>query len=509
MLSRLLALVVWITFAIAFCPSPWDDRQVWFGSDQALLLQAADDALAGAPPLVGAYSKDSTFHPGPLFSYLMALVQWSTGGDVALTNTVVSIIQAATVPILVLFAQRLSGSWIVALTVPFLTVFNFAFLFYVRIIWNVAIVQPVLVLALWLTWEITPKSTRLLPLLAFVLCFLAQAHMAYAPLAVTLGLAAIARFLSHGVAGRWKTIALTAVVALACWSPALWDAIRSEGGGNLGALMQRFFGGERRQGPDLWTAWGAIHGVGLHAVPRAFPLLSALALSTVLMASAFWRRDETAIRVRWLAIMLGCTWLVALLSISRIPDAIDPYYLRPLSIVLVVHLIGGVAALLLWLQRWKAWARVTEAAMGVGVIILVAPLAREEWTRFRTPSWNAYPLREVRMVVRSIDRDLRGAGSNGSQTPRTARIEFLPPDLSGSAAAMLYVLQHDGIALSRDPRALAYRVLAPASHPPIPDSGGGLVRTNRFRVERVAPPDSGVGRGPRPATERACESYRE
>jgi hypothetical protein len=481
-----MALAVWITFALAFCPSPWDTRQVWFGSDQALLLRAADDVLAGAPPLVGAYSKDSLFHPGPLFSYLMALVQWSTRGDVALTTAVVSMIQAGTVPILVLFAQRLSGSWIVALTVPFLIVFNFAFLFYVRIIWNVAIVLPVLSLALWLTWEITPSSTRLLPLLTFILCFLGQAHMAYTLLAVTLGLVAIARFLSEGVAGRWKTLALTAVVALACWSPVLWDAIRNEGGGNLGALL-RHFGGEPRMGHaghDLRTAFGATQGVGLQAMPRVFPLLPALALSTVSMLTTFWRRDEAAMRVRWIAIVLGCVWSIAIFSITRIPDAIDFYYLRPLAIVHVVHLIGGAAALSLWLRPWKAWRHAMEAAIAAGVIAAVAPLARDEWMRFRTTAWNSYPLRDLQIVARSIDDDLHHAGA--------ARVEFQPHDLMGSAAAVVYVLQQERIALSRDPHAPAYRILAPADHPPVPGSVRELVRTARFRVERVTPADSGT-----------------
>jgi hypothetical protein len=481
---------------------------VWFGSDQALLLRAADDVLAGAPPLVGAYSKDALFHPGPLFSYLLALVQWSTRGDVALTNAVVSVIQAATVPVLVLFAQRLSGSWLVALTVPFLIVFNFPFLFYVRIIWNVAIVLPVLSLALWLTWEITPSSTRLLPLLTFILCLLGQAHMAYTLLALTLGVVALARFVSKGVAGRWNTIALTAVVALACWSPVMWDAIRNEGGGNIGALLHHF-GGEPRMGHvghgghGFWTAFGAIQGVGLQAMPRTFPLLSALALSTVLMLATFWRRDEAAMRVRWLAVVLGCGWLIAIFSISRIPDAIDFYYLRPLALVLAVHLMGGVAALLLWLRPWKACAHAVEAAIAAGVIVVVAPQAREEWMRFRTAAWNGYPLRDVQIVARSIDSDLRGGGA-GTGTGvgaaarsacgpapaagySTARVELQPPDLMGSAAAVVYALQQERIALSRDPHALAYRILAPADHPAVPGGGRELVRTARFRVERVPP----------------------
>jgi hypothetical protein len=488
MFRATLALAVWIIFVVGFCQNPWDDRQVWFGGDQALLLRSADDVLAGDPPLSGAYSKDSLFHPGPLFSYLLALVQFTTRGDVALTNAVVSVIQAATVPILVLFAQRLSGSWIVALTVPFLIVFNFAFLFYVRIIWNVAIVLPVLSLALWLTWEITPKSTRLLPLLTFILCFLAQAHMAYTPLAVTLGLVALARFLSSGLAGRWTTIGLTTAVALACWSPVLWDAMRHEGG-NIGALLQHF-GRERRGGHDLWTAFGAIHGVGLYAMPRGFPVLWALALSTVSMASTFWRRDEsaTAAHLRRLALVLGCAWLVVLVSISRIPDAIDPYYLRPLSIMLVVHLIGGIAALLLWLRPWKTWARVVEGAIAVSVIIGVAPPAREEWARFQTTSWNGYPLREMRLVARSIESDLRGVTANEQPI---ARVEFQPPDSRGWGAAMVYVLQREQIVLSRDPhdtRAPIYRiVLVPANRLPGRDDGRDVFRTNRFRVERVSP----------------------
>jgi hypothetical protein len=501
-MSRLVpALVVWIAFAVGFCPSPWDDRQIWFGGDQALLLQAADSVLAGDPPLVGAYSKDSLYHPGPLFSYLMALVQWITRGNLGLTNTAVSVIQAATVPILVLFAQRVSGSWFVALTVPLLIVFNFPFLFYVRIIWNVAIVLPALSLALWLTWEITPKSTWLLPLLTLVLCFLGQVHMAYTPLAVTLGVVAIARFLSRGVAGRWTTIALTTVVALACWSPVLWDAVRNEGGGNLGALLQHFRQERQGQGHDLWTSWGAMHGVGLHATPRAFPFLTAFALSAALMVSTFWRRDENAMPLRWLAVVLGCSWLVVLLSISRIPDAIDSYYLRPLAVLLVVHLIGGIAALLLWL-RPRTSVRVVEAAIAVGVIVIVAPLAQEEWTRFQTPSWNGYPLREIRMVARSIGSDLRDTGaraacgptpdSNGRAIGRV-RLELQPPDLSGSAASLVYVLQQEGIALSRDPQALAYRILAPADHPPVPGSGRELVRTAKFRVERATTAEHETG----------------
>lgn len=477
----LVALALWIVFAIAFCPHPRDERQVWFGTDQALLLRSADAALAGDPPLVGAYSKGSLYHPGPLFLYVLAGVQALTRGDVALTNAVVSWCQAATLPILALFALRVTNSWLVALALPLLIVFDFAFLFYVRIIWNVAIVLPALSLALWLTWEaweMPPRSAWLLPLLTAVLCFLGQAHLAYTPLAVALGIVVVVRCAIRGPASRWRWALLAAVVALVCWAPALWDAFRNHGG-NVAALLEHF--GRERQRHDLWTAWGTLQAIGWHGLPRLVPVVPMLIVTTILIASAFWRSDERARGVRALAVILAVAWTMLLISISRVPDAIDLYYLRPVTILFAVQFVGGAAGLLLWL-RPRGLVRAVEVVMAVVVLAIVLPLAREEWVRFRTPAWNRYPLQEMRLVVRAVGLDLQRVG-----TRPAVRVEFEPPDLEGTSASIRYLLEHEGIGLTGDPDAPTYRVVIPPAGdamPPAPDRRE-LVRTAKYRVERV------------------------
>jgi hypothetical protein len=473
-------IALWLGLALFFGTSPFDRERVFFGGDQALLLRAADDVLAGRPPLAGAYSKWNLHHPGPLFAYLLAPIQWATGKDIAATTAVVSLIQAGAVVGLALLGHRLSGVWPSSLAVPFLIVFNPAFVFYLRIVWNVSIITPFLAWALWLVCDDRRPAIRL-PALAFVLCFVAQAHLAFMPVAICLGVLGTVRAVRTPGRSRSALVAAAAVV-LACWAPVLWDAVTHRGG-NAYALVSTL---DHRATPhrlnDVTTALRAIVTDTLPA-PGEIPWTRVLVACLGLVGLGGLFETDRSGPLRWFAVVLGAAWAVFFATVSRTPGQIETYYSRPVWILVAATLIGGVASMLSLLP---GRVRMPASYLVAGTVVLVCwRPAITEYRRLEiTTAATPYRLSEIERIARAIELDVAARGVPAPDgAPRRIHCGFDLGDRSGAIPAFVYVLERRRLVVSRADGEPRYRICR--SGAPLEPGARELLHTDSYSV--VAP----------------------
>jgi hypothetical protein len=476
--ATLFLVAVWVLFAALYAGATFDERQIYFGGDQAFLLSAADEALQGHPPLVGAQSREGLFHPGPLFVYLLAIVQALTSGREAWTISIVSLLQATSVLVLSLLTLRLSRSLALAASLPYLFVFNYALLIYLRLLWNVTIVFPALALAVWLVVSIEPERPWKLPALAAVLSLIAQAHMGFVLVAGWLGAVALAHSILPPRRIRRRDLLLAAGVFALVWSPVFWEAVLHRGG-NLANIAARF--SAPREPHSLSEVYGAIDSL-LSELIRGGPgtRLALLAASLALLAGASLRRGEWARRLRFLLVTVSGSWIVFLLSVRAIPEPIQTYYLRPIWVITAATVIGGASALLSLLRGERFRAAVGLAIAAVVVAVSARP-ALEMRTLFASPGWNTLPLAEFRIVADEI------AARVGPRAPRRADVEFQLADLAGADSCFLYLLRRQGVKCERSVGAPRFRV-AKASESPSDHGWEQVLRTERYRLETEVSP---------------------
>lgn len=463
---------VWALFAALYAGAALDERHIYFGGDQADLLSAADETLQGHPPLVGARSREGLFHPGPLFVYGLAIVQAVTSGREAWTISLVSLFQSTSVLVLSLLTLRLSRSLALAASLPYLFVFNYAFLIYLRFLWNVTIVFPALALAVWLVVSIEPPRPWKLPALAAVLSLIAQAHLGFFLVAGWLGAVALARSILPPRRLRRRDLLLAAGVLALVWSPVLWEAVRHRGG-NLARVVARFSAPHERH--LLSEVYGAIDSLLSELMGAGPGTRLLLAASLALLAGASLCRGEWARKLRFLFAVLSGSWIVFFLSVRAIPEPIQTYYLRPVWVITASTLIGGASALLLLLRHERYRVAVGLAIAAVVVAVSIRP-ALEMRRTFASTGWNPFPLAEFRTVVAEI------AARVGPGEPRRADVEFQLADLAGAEPSFLYLLRRQGVKCERSVGAPRFRV-AKASESP-PESGWvQVLRTERYRLE--------------------------
>ncbi|MFI5120711.1 MAG: hypothetical protein ACHQM4_09870 [Thermoanaerobaculia bacterium] len=470
--ATLFLVAVWVLFAALYAGAARDERHIYFGGDQADLLSAADETRAGHPPLVGARSREGLFHPGPLFVYGLAVVQAVASGREAWTISIVSLLQSTSVLVLSLLTLRLSRSLALAASLPYLFVFNYSFLIYLRFLWNVTIVFPALALAVWLVVSIeTPRPWKL-PALAAVLSLIAQAHLGFFFVAGWLGAVAFARSILPPRRFHRRDFALAAGVLGLAWSPVLWEAVRHRGG-NLAKVVARFSAPHERH--PLSEVCGAIDSLLSELMGGGPGTRLLLAASLVLLAAASLRRGEWARKLRFLFMALSGSWIVFLLSVRAIPEPIQTYYLRPIWVITASTLVGGASALVFLLHDERYRLAVGLAIAAVVVAVSVRP-ALEMRRTFASPGWNTFPLAEFRVVVGEI------AARVGPGEPRRADVEFQLADLVGAEPSFVYLLRRQGVTCERSLGAPRFRV-AKASESP-PESGWEQVlRTERYRLE--------------------------
>ena len=466
-------LVVWLLFSWAHATFPFDERRVYFGGDQALLLQAADDTLRGHPPLVGAQSREGLFHPGPLFVYLLAAVQAITGRREAWSLALVSILQAGTVPLLGLLTFRLSRSFVLAISLPFLFVFNYPFLIYLRFLWNVTIVTPALALALVLALETGDRRPWALPALAATLSLVAQAHMGFLPLAVWLGVASLARVLLTERPLPVRRLAGTLAALAFVWTPVAWDAIRHHGG-NLAKIVARFSTpAERHPVREVLGTVDTLVSESLAGGPVVRTTL--LLLPFALLAIAGLRRDSAAAHLRWFLLLLAGSWAVFLWSVRAIPEPIETYYLRPVAVLVAATLIGGASALL---ALTPVRARVPVSLfLAASVVWTSARPALDMRRVFAEAGWNGYPLGEFRELMDALASRAEG---------RRVRLDFRLGDRGGAEPSFLYLLGRHGLERSWEPGLPAFRLtLLTDTPPPSEERWEEIARSAAYRLEQL------------------------
>jgi len=472
----LFLVAVWALFATLYAGAARDERYIYFGGDQADLLSAADDTLHGQVPLVGAPSREGLFHPGPLFVYLLALVQTLTSGRESWTVSAMSLLQASSVLFLSLLTLRLSRSVALAVSLPYLFVFNYAFLIYLRCLWNVAIVFPALALAVWLVTRVEPSRPWWLPTLAAVLSLIAQAHMGFVPIAGWLGVVAVVRSMLLPRRIRPRDLLPTAFVLTTVWSPVLWEAVRHRGG-NLANIAVRF---STPHEPHSWSeVLQAIDSILSEMIRGGSATrLALLTASMALLAGASLRRDEGARRLRPLVVAVTGSWVVFLLSVRAIPEPIQTYYLRPIWVVTAATVIGGASGLLSLLRGNRFRTAVGLAIAAVVVAASTGP-ALEMRRVLAGPGWNSLPLAELRIVVAAI------AARVGPSEPRLADVEFRLADLGGAEPSFLYLLRRQGVKREHAVGAHRFRV-SKASGTPLEGGWEQLLQTEKFRLEAEA-----------------------
>jgi hypothetical protein len=462
-------LAIWIAFACLYAVSPLDERQVYFGGDQAQLLRSADDTLRGSPPLAGAPSRGGVSHPGPLFVFVLAALQAVTGHREAYVVAAISFLQAGTVALLGALAYRLTRSLLLAALLPFLFVLEYHFILYMRWLWNVSIVTPALALALWIAVSARTRPKWRLALLAATLSLIAQAHMGFLPVAVWLGAATLGLGVSSRDGWSRRHVIAAGLTLLLCWVPVMWDAVLQHGG-NAAKLFARFTTRhEPHPAAEVLTVLDSVVQETLPWRPGVRHLI--LAGSFCLIAAAATGRRERAASFRWLLVLLGGTWLTIFWSVRAIPEPIQRYYLRPLCVLIAATVIGAVAALDSFVKEGVP-RRLVRGTIACAVVALSAGPAIEMRRRFADPRWNTLPLSEIRSVVDTI-------ASRSDPKASPARIEFRLGDLEGVEPSFVYLLERRGIHVSGSPTAPRFRISATSSA----SSAPVLLTTERYRVE--------------------------
>lgn len=475
--AALLLVAVWALFAALYAGATLDERQIYFGGDQADLLSAADQTLQGHPPLVGAQSREGLFHPGPLFVYLLAIVQALTSGREAWTISTVSLLQATSVLVLSFLTLRLSRSLALAASLPYLFVFNYTFLIYLRFLWNVTIIFPALALAVWLVVSIEPPRPWKLPALAAMLSLIAQAHMGFLLVAGWLGAVALVRSILPPRRIRWRDLLPAVGVLALVWSPVLWEGVLNRGG-NLAKVAARFSAPRERH--PLSEVYGAIDSL-LSELIRGGPgtRLALLAASLALLAGASLGRGEWARQLRVLFVAVSGAWIVFLLSVSAIPEPIQTYYLRPIWVITAATVLGGASALLCLLRGERFRAATGLAIAAVVVAVSIRP-ALEMRRLFASPGWNPFPLAELRLVAAEI------VARVGRRGPR-ADVEFRLAELAGAEPSFRYLLRRQEVKCERSVGAPRFRVVKASESPP-EEGWEQVLRTEKYRLEAEVSP---------------------
>jgi len=217
--------------------------------DRAVGAARAYDVFSSHPPLVGAYSTstlligETTYSPGPLLSWLLALPA-HLPGLLALPLTM-ALVNLASVVGSVLLAHRRAGPVFALVAAMAIAVMCSSLPADLPVdIWS----GSVPVLPFWLLrfvgWSVACGEVRLLPLGVVLASFVAQCHLAYLLPSVFIlvigGVGLIVRrHDAEGTLRRWLVVALLAGVV--CWSLPVLDQVMAwtgrDGHGNLARIV--------------------------------------------------------------------------------------------------------------------------------------------------------------------------------------------------------------------------------------------------------------------------------
>ncbi len=234
--------------------------------DQAIIQLQAEDIPAHVP-LVGVYSRLGFHHPGPfLYAVAAPTVRWL--GGVGLVVIAAALAISCLVGLLLVLYRR-GGPVLFALGAVFSVVLTRSMALDVLSMWNPYVLILPFALAIALTWSVWCRDWRMLPWLALVGSFVAQAHLGLVPaIAFLFGSAAVfvvmAWFRSRQVGSRStdhaacprRPLLLSIAVLAVVWAPPLFDQLTGDPG-NLTRILDA--GSSVANGQRL----GVAHGLGL------------------------------------------------------------------------------------------------------------------------------------------------------------------------------------------------------------------------------------------------------
>ena len=242
-------------------------------ADQGTIATRAYEVFGAHSPLVGQYSFASravghvTYDSGPMLYWLLA-VPARLGGPAAIT-LVMAAFNTAAIMGSVALARRRGGLPLMFMSALALALMSRSFgSEALHGIWNPAAALFPLTLLCFLAWSVACGEHRLLALGAAVASFVIQCHLAY--VVPVLALSAVALV---GLAGRQRgrsrderrplvrSLLLTGLVVLACWSAPLVDQVEHTPG-NLSLLASAATASHASEGAKV--GWRALtHAVGI------------------------------------------------------------------------------------------------------------------------------------------------------------------------------------------------------------------------------------------------------
>jgi hypothetical protein len=342
-------------------------------------------------PLLGPYSRDGWFHPGPALFLFLALPYRLTGSSSFGLLLGALAVNAGSIVAMALLARRRGGvpALLTTLLVCGILVNALGFEF-LESPWNPFVtVLPLGVLVL-LVWSMACGDRWALPVAAMVATFQAQTHVGNVVLGVPLVAAgAVALVVADRRArrpprGLLTTVGLTAALVVLAWSPTAIDELSNEPGNVSETITWFSEAGDRAH--SLGDGWNVVSAsfelvpewltgarLGLEWEPDSLydPPLPVLLVPVALAAVVAWRRPSGQAMRRLFAVWLLAS-VLAVVAVARTVDAVYAYRTTPTWLLgaLAVAAAGWVA----WTEVTRRWPRAERRALLPGALAALAVL---------------------------------------------------------------------------------------------------------------------------------------
>ena len=343
--------------------------------------------------LNGLYSRQDWRHPGPMFAYLAAPVYRLLGSTPVAVNTVAVLLNGGAIAGMALIARRLGGRGpMLATLVASALLLRTLGAETVRDPWNNYVTILPFGLMIFLTWAMLCREKWALPAGVVVAGFLAQTHVGFVLLALTLLLlgagALVVSALRAGPGSDRRGLVRPGLLALGLlallWLPPVYDAVVNRRDSNLSRLVS-YFRHSTEARHTLLEGWGVVTGQfgwppewatnalgqnflgeDRHMYSRPLPVLLAL---VALAAVVVWRRTAG----RRLVVVLAVALVLGIVGVARTLGGAFYYRLFWAWIPPVVAfvLVGWAG----WMLVERRWPRRGTGVLTVGAVAVLAVLA--------------------------------------------------------------------------------------------------------------------------------------